>query len=131
MATTFTESVTLERLSCGSCGGVFALNYEVLQHARNNAGGYNCPYCRERWSWTKTEAQRLREQLEQAQRELRQEKCNVMTERQMRESVELENNRLGKKLKRVHKGTCPCCKRHFENLQRHMETKHPEATKKA
>lgn len=29
-------------------------------------------------------------------------------------------------LKRVHKGICPCCNRSFQNLARHMKTKHPQ-----
>lgn len=28
--------------------------------------------------------------------------------------------------KRVGAGTCPCCKRTFANMARHMKTKHPE-----
>ena len=31
-----------------------------------------------------------------------------------------------KQLKRVHNGVCPCCNRSFQNLQKHMKTKHPE-----
>lgn len=27
---------------------------------------------------------------------------------------------------RVAKGICPCCNRHFANLQRHMENQHPD-----
>ena len=28
--------------------------------------------------------------------------------------------------KRIAAGACPCCKRSFQNLARHMQTKHPE-----
>lgn len=28
--------------------------------------------------------------------------------------------------KRVQGGACPCCNRHFVQLERHMATKHPE-----
>jgi hypothetical protein len=28
--------------------------------------------------------------------------------------------------KRVHAGVCPCCQRSFQNVARHMKTKHPE-----
>jgi len=27
--------------------------------------------------------------------------------------------------KRAKAGLCPCCKRHFENVERHVKTKHP------
>jgi hypothetical protein len=32
---------------------------------------------------------------------------------------------LTKVKRRVGKGTCPCCKRHFVNVERHMKVKHP------
>ena len=28
--------------------------------------------------------------------------------------------------KRVHAGVCPCCNRSFQNVARHMKTKHPD-----
>jgi hypothetical protein len=31
-----------------------------------------------------------------------------------------------KQLERVKNGVCPCCNRSFQNLARHMESKHPE-----
>jgi len=129
MSTTFTEFVTLERCTCGKCGGVFALNQDVLTYARANAGHYHCPYCETEWGWSKSEAQKLREQLEQTQRELREANCRAINERAARESVESENIKLGRKLVRVRKGVCPCCTRSFSNLKRHMETKHPEVSK--
>ena len=30
---------------------------------------------------------------------------------------------------RISNGVCPCCKRTFQNLQRHMKSKHPAFTK--
>jgi uncharacterized Zn-finger protein len=34
--------------------------------------------------------------------------------------------RKGRQLARVKAGVCPCCNRTFQNLVRHMETKHPD-----
>lgn len=36
------------------------------------------------------------------------------------------SQRLDKLRARVKNGVCPCCNRSFENLRRHIETKHPE-----
>lgn len=36
---------------------------------------------------------------------------------------------LTKTRKRVGKGVCPCCNRHFVNVERHMATQHPEVTR--
>lgn len=121
---TYTETVTLEKLTCGHCAGVFALNASFLNHARNNRGGYNCPYCQTPWSWFESEADRLRKQIEQKQRELSAVKCELLhaqnvacDERKARQGAE-------KKLRRVNAGVCPCCNRTFQNLARHMATKH-------
>lgn len=33
---------------------------------------------------------------------------------------------LTKAKKRIGKGVCPCCNRHFTNVERHMSTQHPD-----
>ena len=126
MAYTFQESVTLEKLSCGKCGGVFALNETFLNHARQNIGEYHCPYCKTSWGWYKSDAQKLREQLEATETLLRKTKCEVLNARQECDCLRADKTKIEKKLARVHKGVCPCCKRSFQNLQRHMATKHAD-----
>ena len=36
---------------------------------------------------------------------------------------------LTKARKRIGNGVCPCCNRHFTNVERHMATQHPEFVK--
>jgi hypothetical protein len=43
-----------------------------------------------------------------------------------RRSKAAYKGQLTKVRRKVANGSCPCCNRHFENLQRHMQTKHPE-----
>ncbi len=121
---TFTETVILESDTCGRCGGVYAINKAFADHARANKGGYNCPYCQTRWSWTESDAERLRKQLEVRERELREAKCETLRQNQLREKEQIGREKAEKKLRRVNNGVCPCCKRHFTNLARHMATKH-------
>ena len=45
-------------------------------------------------------------------------------------SLSATKGQLTKTKNRIAKGVCPCCNRQFINLQRHMETKHPEYVKK-
>lgn len=128
MSTTFTESVTLERVNCGKCGGVFALNNEYMRYQRASAGEYHCPYCRMRWIWTQSEADQLRNQLSEKCKEVTASKCEAMRERQLREEEEVLRMKAERKLKRVDRGVCPCCNRTFSNLARHMATKHSPDT---
>ncbi len=41
-------------------------------------------------------------------------------------SLSATKGHLTKTKKRIANGVCPCCKRQFEDLQRHMKTKHPK-----
>jgi 1-aminocyclopropane-1-carboxylate deaminase/D-cysteine desulfhydrase-like pyridoxal-dependent ACC family enzyme len=122
--TTFNELVTLEKDTCGKCGGVYALNKAFTDHARANRGGYNCPYCQTRWCWNESDADRLRKQLETRERELREAKCETLRKQQLLDAEQQSREKAEKKLRRVSNGVCPCCKRTFSNLARHMATKH-------
>jgi hypothetical protein len=43
------------------------------------------------------------------------------------EQARLKAERKTKRIeKRIHAGVCPCCNRTFQNLARHMNTKHPD-----
>lgn len=127
--TTFQEYVTLEKESCGKCGGVFALNKTFLDHARANCGGYTCPYCKTPWGWNESEADRLRKQLEARERELREAKCETLRKQQLLDAEQQAREKTEKKLRRVNNGVCPCCNRSFANLARHMATKHGNSVK--
>jgi uncharacterized Zn-finger protein len=124
MSQTFTEVVVLEKDTCGKCGGVYALNKTFLDYARNNAGGFRCPYCGTAWSWTETEAIRLNKALEAKNVELQTARMQTNTERQLREAAERREAEAKRKTRRVEKGVCPCCSRSFQNLSRHMATQH-------
>ena len=64
-------------------------------------------------------------------------KSKWATEREAREAAEARASSLADQLdaanrearrlaKRTAKGVCPCCKRSFVNLRRHMEGQHPQ-----
>lgn len=131
MPATFTETITLEKQECGKCGGIFALSNRFLTHARENKGGFHCPYCATPWSWSESNEDRLRKQLDAKEREVTAAKSEAMKERVLKEQAIAATAAKEKQIQRVHKGVCPCCNRSFTNLRRHMATKHPESVKKA
>ena len=71
-------------------------------------------------------------------------KSQVEIEREMRQRAEMRltatrdqlesekrshvatKGQLTKARKRIGKGVCPCCNRHFTNVERHMATQHPD-----
>lgn len=71
----------------------------------------------------KSDLEKLKDDLAEKARQLEFEKQRAATNFQLREKAEAEVKKIRK---RVGRGACPCCKRSFTNLQRHMTTKHPD-----
>jgi hypothetical protein len=116
---TFSETITLTKVDCGTCGGTYAINERYREKKREQGGFWHCPYCECAWGYAASENQKLKKELEQQAAELRAAKCEALSANLLKEEAQ-------KKLRRVDKGVCPCCKRSFTDLRRHMETKHPK-----
>ncbi len=118
--TTISVTKTLDVEECGTCGIVYAMTQDFMA-ARQRDGAWWCCPNGHRWEYTETEVSRLRKE-------------NQVL-RQQKNAIVLERNRLAddlmdkaKELKRVRKrignGTCPHCNRHFQDVEKHMLTKH-------
>lgn len=117
------EVVDFQMIECGGCGIPFFVPTRWLNQRIQNKGEFHCPNGCNRIFIGKTEAEKAKERIEQ----LKVESAKKEQELQDKWLDALgEKNKLERKLKRVHKGVCPCCNRTFINLQRHMKTKHPE-----
>lgn len=136
--TTFAYTVreTFHVVSCYTCGCKFGISDELHRRAvEDKKGSVYCPACAKGTCWTgETEAEKLRRQLkdekakrlrEQAGAEQREaellDKCNTLE--RSRRSERAAKTRIKN---RVAAGVCPCCNRTFQNLARHMESKHPD-----
>jgi hypothetical protein len=71
----------------------------------------------------KSEEEKLRAQLAH-QREISDARALQLQKKDYQ--VRAARGQLTKFKKRVGRGVCPCCNRHFKDLARHMESKHPE-----
>jgi len=120
------EVIDFTMHECGGCGIPFFAPTKWLNKKMESNGSFNCPNGCNRVFVGKTEADKLKDEL------------RAMSERAIKKEEELQNkwldalgekNKLEKQLKKVHNGTCPCCKRSFQNLERHMQSKHPELVK--
>ena len=125
MSTTFTVEGTLVTQDCGKCGGIFAISEDYDKRCHDYHGqGWHCPYCKTGWHYIGKSAERKQcERADRAEARARDIQCNLRaTERQLsatRGVVTRTKNRISK-------GVCPCCTRSFQNLKRHMASKHPE-----
>jgi hypothetical protein len=122
----------LESLHCPDCAIQFACPPLFIRERREDGKGFYCP-SGHTMSFRETESDRLRRQLKNAEQSVDWWKNSAAAkDRQLKGA----NSQLGKaraKLKRtetrIANGVCPCCKRSFANLHRHMTTKHPDYTK--
>lgn len=120
-------SVEMVYETCCSCHIVFAMPASLNQKLRDHPGtSFWCPAGHDQYYTGKSDAQKLREQLEQKEKQLSQQTIRLETLRHERDHQERCATRLRKKLERVKKGVCPCCNRTFQNLWEHMMCKHPE-----
>lgn len=122
----FVDNTSFETETCCSCGMKFAMTSDFMRRRRDDHALFYCPAGHNQYYYGKTEAQKLKEQLEQRAAEVA--RLNVR-------AVDAESKlgrvaRAHKKMrKRIANGVCPCCNRTFQNLLRHMQTEHPDMTK--
>ena len=114
---TTTKLITEE---CYACGVVFAIPSSLNDKCRRNGATFYCPNGHGQ-VYAETREMKLRHQLDQREGELEMVygRLNGALKEitvKKREATRLKN--------RVKAGVCTECHRHFENLQRHMESKH-------
>lgn len=116
--TTITE---LETVSCW-CGAPMALPTGVIRNAKENGTALYCPATGHTFGWD-AEIDKLRSQLNR-------ERVRLGAVQDQLRSAERQSAALKGQLTRARKrtaaGVCPCCRRSFVQLSRHMSTKHPD-----
>jgi hypothetical protein len=129
------HQLTLETDTCCTCGVVFAMPDFMLAQVRKTGATFYCPNGHSLVynggkSKAEKEAERLREMLEQANRSKTAlvERNNELHKEKQKVEIQLKRTKtIAKKtMTRIHAGVCPCCERTFQNLARHMATKHKD-----
>ena len=121
MPTTTDVTTELTYMECGSCGVVFAMPEVFRDECERDGGTWYCPNGHPR-VYSKT----VRQELKEAQDALARAHANNDQLEATNRGLRGVNTRQRNQLQRVTNGVCPCCKRTFQNLGRHMKTKHPE-----
>lgn len=114
---------TLVTEECCNCHMLFAVTQDFHQIAKDTGRGFYCPlgHCQ---SYSETTVMRLQKEKASLEQQLLMAKDNAVLEMKRREQVERQAKRVNK---RIHNGVCPQCHRSFDNVRRHMATKHGEA----
>lgn len=122
-----------KQVTCCQCQEVFWLTDETHNVLIRSSKGFNCPWGHPLvYPKGESEADKLRrenQRLKQNQAYLEDRR------REAEEAAKHERARANgykghatRITKRAKAGVCPCCNRSFENLRRHMDTKHPTFT---
>jgi len=123
-----TISTTYTVIDCFKCGALFAVPSQVNEDLLRTGRDFYCPnghqqhYVESVQAKLEKEQQRRREAERQANARLELLHAEERSHAATRGVVTKQR----KKLARVANGVCPCCNRSFQNLARHMETRHPD-----
>lgn len=126
---TFAGYTDLEVHVCGECGVLFGAPQKLFAARRCDGQVFYCPNGHAR-VFRESEADRLRRELERE----RDRRANLRSRldqteaslRAARGAATRARNERDRDRRRIAAGVCPCCKRSFANLRRHMTAKHPE-----
>ncbi len=120
---TFTESIEMVTETCCTCGLLFAMTSAFTAECRRQteSKSFYCPNGHGQWyTGESSEAKtlRLQKELEAAKLEKQFTEQRLVNE-QLRHSKELKRIE-----RRSHAGVCQKCHRTFNNVARHMKSKH-------
>ncbi len=117
---------SFEDITCGNCGIVFYVPESWYLKRVSGEGGsrdFTCPNGHARYFIGETEAQRLKRELEAANKAKNEATAKMWQAQAAQQKAEEKNRKL---TKRASAGVCPCCNRTVSQMARHMKTKHPD-----
>lgn len=109
---------------CITCGVAFTVPQIVADRQAEVGGYHHCPNGHSQ-GWAKDGSEnakltRERDRLKQQNARLEMEAAAAKRE------TEAERAKVQRLARRAKAGSCPCCKRTFSNMTRHMRLKHPD-----
>lgn len=122
---TYQDVVYLTTTSCPSCGCMFGMERDSFEECKKTGNWFFCPNGHS-MSFGSRIAE-LEKKLSEKERLLTISRCETTAERNKREVAE---KTLATHQKRTKNGVCPCCHRSFQDLRRHIATKHPKFSEK-
>jgi len=107
----------------------FAVPTNWQEQKRRDHSWFNCPNGHRQHYPGKSVEEKLKDELGVAQQRLADERARVERAREQQAAAERSAAAYRGKVtlikNRVGNGVCPCCKRTFQNLMKHMHAQHP------
>jgi hypothetical protein len=121
----YSENVTLVILTCYSCGTPFPIEPNRNRALLDTGDEFYCP--NGHGQVYRNSAKKRMELLLQQVKDLEVDKKFYKEEAEYKaRQLSATKGVLTRTKNRIAKGICPCCKRSFVQLQKHMEGQHPE-----
>lgn len=111
---------------CSECAVLYAIPVRMREVAVEKGGSWWCPNGHSQSPTGKTLTERLEEERRRAGLLVAQRDQAEASARAQRAAATRARNERDRIRKRAGAGVCPCCKRTFKQLARHMEAKHPD-----
>jgi hypothetical protein len=140
----FTKTIVYKIETCCTCGMSFAISEDFRNMRLEDRKTFYCPSGHGQHYSGKSDAEKLKEQLEQTRNELLSKRVQtkklenlLRIEEEYKKEYREQRDELKKSLsatkghttrlkKRIANGVCPCCKRTFKNLGAHMKSEHSD-----
>ena len=128
---TYSTEVELTTFNCGECGGVYAINERRRKQCQRKGTGWHCPYCQVSWGYFgDSVVDNLKRELREARDRMDFERRRAQREAEGARRLEYKRRaavgKLTKIQNKIARGECPCCGKRFQNLLKHLQTKHAE-----
>lgn len=118
-------------MQCGTCGVWHAFPESIYDNAKYEGGYWSCPNGHKR-GWAEGEKQEEINKLRRRAERAEQQQAKIADERDAAlRQASAARGQVTRIKNRVGRGVCPCCKRTFANVARHMASQHPEYHKEA
>lgn len=113
-------SQEFQQITPTCCNATFAVPIVVYNEWLRTKSWWYCPSCGSHRHF-------VGESYEQKLKRLENERdaARRRTESEYRSKLAIKGH-LTRTKNRIANGVCPCCKRHFNNVERHMRSQHPE-----
>jgi len=127
----FTQTTTYEVITCSAdgCGVQFAITEAFANRRRDDRRSFQCPWGHT-MSYGENDLDRERKRTTRLQAKLDQAQAEILTQRERRDhadrSAAAYKGHLTRIKNRIAAGVCPCCRRPFAAVMRHMRGQHPE-----
>lgn len=127
---TINKEIALEIDSCCVCGIVHAIPKQMRDHKYQNGGFWYCPNGHH-IGWVEANSKKATDELRDEVARLK-SKCQMKDEKieSLNRGLSAKKGQITKIKNRIANGVCPCCRRSFVNLHKHMKNQHPQFQEK-